>query len=121
MQNSGIFQLPATSRMCLERSFALNTIYTERVRNAAMDRFVMYSLLFLGVITSGGRADGVQAESVPRVSVPEQQFDDILKKYPDLTFQQLLAETPKRDYIERLSFDPSTIQFYDQAVKELQL
>ena len=86
-----------------------------------MNRLALLLLVVIGVSTSGGCTEGVHAESRPDDSAPQQDFDEIVKKYPDLTFQQLMERTPKREYLERLSFDPATVQFYDQAVKELQL
>ena len=53
--------------------------------------------------------------------MPQQRFDELLAKHPDLTYRQLLDETPKRNYIEHLSFDPAQAKFYDQAVRRLQL
>jgi hypothetical protein len=86
-----------------------------------MKRVVTLFMLLVGVCASGGCSEGAKAEPVPRIAGLEQEFDDILKKYPDLTFEQLAADVPKREYLERLSFDPATIPFYDKAVKELKL
>jgi hypothetical protein len=80
-------------------------------------------LLFLLILagSSGGCAERSKAESASHVSVRQQRFDDLLAKYPDLTFQQLAEQTPKRKYLDRLSFDPAKIKFYDETVKRLQL
>jgi hypothetical protein len=87
----------------------------------AMTRMAGLTLLLLGVGIASGCADGVKAEAVPRGSVQEERFDHILAKYQDLTFQQLAGAVPKRDFIERLSFEPAEVEFYDEAVNELQL
>ena len=86
-----------------------------------MARIVAAILLLASLCISSGCGQGVRAESVPRVEPSEQRFDDLIKKYPDLTFQQLSAETPQRDYLQKLSFDPSTAKFYDETVERLQL
>jgi hypothetical protein len=86
-----------------------------------MAQIAILILLVVSICISSGCAEGVKAEAVPRVSIPEQRFDELLAKYPDLTFQQLAAETPRPEYVGRLSFDPATVKFYDEAVKELQL
>lgn len=86
-----------------------------------MAQLAVAILLLVCLFFSSGCGQGVKAESVPRVYPSEQRFDDLIKKYPDLTFQQLSTETPKRDYVEKLSFDPSTAKFYDETVEQLQL
>jgi len=86
-----------------------------------MARIAVLMLLLIGVVFSSGCAEGLKAESIPRGSIQEQRFDDLLARYADLTFQQLADQTPQRDYVERLSFDPTTVKFYDETVKRLQL
>lgn len=86
-----------------------------------MTRIAVAIFLLVAACVCCGCAEGIKAETIPRMPIREQQFDDLLSKYPDLTLQQLSAQTPKRDYVERLSFDPATIKFYDEAVERLQL
>ena len=86
-----------------------------------MARNLILALLLIGAATSSGCAERSSAESTPRVSVHERQFEDLVAKYPDLTYRQLADETPKRDYLEHLSFDPTKAKFYDETVKRLQL
>jgi hypothetical protein len=87
----------------------------------AMTRFAMLGLVVLGFACSGGCAERSIAESTPHLDLREKRFDDLLAKHPDLTFQQLAEQTPKRKYVDRLSFDPAKIKFYDETVKRLQL
>ncbi len=86
-----------------------------------MNRLATLILFAIGMSPSSGCGEGVQAEPLPRVFAPEHDFDAILRKHPDLTFQQLMEQAPKREYLKRLTFDPATVQFYEKAVKELQL
>jgi hypothetical protein len=87
----------------------------------SMARIAGFLLVLAGVAATEGCAENSKAEAPPRVLIQDQQFDEILKKYQDLTFRQLTDETPKRDYLERPSFDPAETTFYDQVVKRLQL
>jgi hypothetical protein len=87
----------------------------------AIVRFVALTFLLSGLGFFIGCAEGLRAESVPRAAVPQQRFDELLLKYPDLTFQQLLAQTPERGYLDQLSFDPGTVKYYEEAVERLQL
>ena len=86
-----------------------------------MDRILALVLLLAGLAVSGGCAERSTAAPTPRVSVPQQRFDELLAKHPDLTYRQLLDETPRRNYLEHLSFDPAQVKFYDETVKRLQL
>jgi hypothetical protein len=86
-----------------------------------MTRIAVLMLILPGIGVASGCAERSKAESTPRVSIPQQRFDDLLAKHPDLTFRQLSDETPKRDYVEHLSFDPAKIKFFDETVKRLQL
>ena len=86
-----------------------------------MARIAGFLLVLASVVAAEGCAENSKAESPPRVSIHEQQYDALLNKYPDFTFRQLADQTPKRDYLERPSFDPAEVKFYDQVVKRLQL
>jgi hypothetical protein len=86
-----------------------------------MVRITLAFLLVVGLGISSGCGGRVEAEPAPRVNSAEDRFDDIIKRYPDLTIQQLQAETPNRDYLDKLSFDPAAAKFYQEAVDYLQL
>jgi hypothetical protein len=86
-----------------------------------MARLAAFLLVLAGVVAAEGCAENSKAESPPRPSYQDQQYDELLKKHPDLTFRELLDHTQKRDYLERPSFDPAEVKFYDQVVKRLQL
>ena len=79
------------------------------------------ALLLLSLALASGCAERSSAEPPPAVSTRDEQFDDLVAKYADLTFDQLAAESPQRDYLEKLSFDPTQAKFYDETVKRLQL
>jgi hypothetical protein len=86
-----------------------------------MTRVTVGLLLVVGLGVTVGCGGGVNADSVPRVNATEQRYDDLVEKYHDLTAAQLLAETPKRAYLDKLSFDPAAAKFYSEAVEYLQL
>jgi hypothetical protein len=86
-----------------------------------MARIACFILLLTSLGTSVGCSEALQAESIPRTSGREQRFEQLLAKYPNLTFAQLTAQTPQPDYLKKLSFDPATVKFYDEVVQRLQL
>lgn len=47
--------------------------------------------------------------------------DKYLAAHPNLTADQVLATLPKRPYVEKLSFDPSTAAYYKEVTDALQL
>jgi hypothetical protein len=78
-------------------------------------------VLMASACMSSGCAERLVAESIPQTSSREQQFEKFVAKYPNLTFEQLSAQTPRRDYLTKLSFDPTSVKFYDEVVERLQL
>lgn len=86
-----------------------------------MRRIAVLVLLVVCVCAFSGCLEASKAETVPSVAPQEQRFDDLVAKYPDLTFQQYVEQTPRRDYLKQLSFDPATVKFYDETVEQLQL
>jgi hypothetical protein len=76
-------------------------------------------LLLLGL--SSGCVEPSRAESAPAAPSREKHFDELVARYADLTYDQLAAESPPREYLEKLSFDPAQAKFYDEAVRRLQL
>jgi hypothetical protein len=79
------------------------------------------AILILLVCIIGGSAKGLKAEPLARASAQQQQFDKLVAKQPDLTFSELVDQAPKRNYIERLSFNPAEAKFYTEIVQRLQL
>jgi hypothetical protein len=84
---------------------------------------IRISMLALAIVCgiSSGCSEVSRAETKLPVPTPEQTFDKLLAKYPNLTFQQLTKLTEQPPYANRLSFDPSVVKFYDEAVKQLLL
>jgi hypothetical protein len=77
-------------------------------------------LLILSCVASGC-AERSKAEPAPPAPSREQQFDELVARYSDLTFRQLSDDAPKRAYVKQLSFDPAEAQYYDETVERLQL
>lgn len=48
-------------------------------------------------------------------------LDNYLAAHPNLTADQVLSMVPKRQYLETLSFDPSTAAYYQEVNRALQL
>lgn len=86
-----------------------------------MMRVAAIVLALCGAGMCSGCADGLQAASAPTVPLREKQIEELVAKHRDMTYQDLADETPQRDYLEKLSFDPATVKFYDEAVELLQL
>lgn len=79
------------------------------------------ALIILCGVAASGCSQATQAESVPSAPNREQRFDELLAKNAELTFEQLSTQTPRRSYMEQLSFDPREAKFYEETVKTLQL
>lgn len=47
--------------------------------------------------------------------------DAYIAAHPDLTADQVLAAIPKRQYVEKISFDPSTAAYYKEVANAMQL
>jgi hypothetical protein len=88
-----------------------------------MTRFltILFLLFSLPALFAGCATKSAAEPPLPRVSIDEQRFDKILAKYPDWTFQQLAAATPKRDFLKQLSFDPAQAKFYEETIERLKL
>lgn len=86
-----------------------------------MLRILIAASLLAGVLAAGGCAKPSAAESTSQTSAPEQRFEALVARYPDLTYQQLSAETPQRESLDKLSFAAATAKFYDEAIERLQL
>src|SRR5215510_11608339 len=54
-------------------------------------------------------------------SAEELIFDDILAKYENLSYEQFRADLKPRTYVEKLSFDPTSVKYFEQATAKLQL
>jgi hypothetical protein len=69
-----------------------------------------------------GGPRGVATEPIRR-PVPEfAQFEPLLAKHRDLTYDQLLAKLGKpRSYLQQLSFDPTTAKYYDVVKDKMAL
>jgi hypothetical protein len=78
-------------------------------------------LLLAASVASSGCAPTASAEGLNPAADPEREFDDLLARQADLTYRQLFDATPARDYLEKLSFDPTEAKFYDETVERLQL
>jgi hypothetical protein len=86
-----------------------------------MARPAILILFSLSVCIFSGRAGGLKAEPMQHDSAQQQRFDGLVAKHTDLTLQELSSQTSKRDYIERLSFDPADAKFYAETAERLQL
>lgn len=82
---------------------------------------VLFVLLLFSLGIPCGRAARTDADSTPGNSAAEDRFDTLVANYRNLTFQELSEQTPSREYVAGLSFDPTTAQFYDDVVEKLQL
>ena len=58
--------------------------------------------------------------SAPSVnkSTEAQIFEKILTQYNNLTYDQLKAELKPRQYLDKLSFDPVTVKYFDRAASD---
>ena len=48
-------------------------------------------------------------------------FQSLLLRHEGLDRRQLLAELPKRDYLEKLSFDPTKAKYFDRVAAQLEM
>jgi len=78
-------------------------------------------LLVLGSVLLAGCSSGTSAEFLPPEAEQEVRFERLLAESADLTYDELIAQFPQREYLDRLSFDPAEIPFYEEAVKQLKL
>ncbi len=86
-----------------------------------MTRIVALVFFAVSVCIYSGCEEGSKAEPIARVSNQQQRFDELLAKYPNLTYQQLTERSPQRGYLAHLAFDPAKVKFYDETVERLQL
>jgi hypothetical protein len=87
-----------------------------------MTRLSPWWLVVLGVLALPGCTRRIEASSSqPRDTFHQQLFDELLAKYPNLTYRQLSDLTPQRAYLEQLSFDPAQAKFYHETVLRMEL
>ncbi len=66
-----------------------------------------------------GRGEGNEAKKKPLEMVV---FEKLLASHPDMTYDQLLAALGKdRDYLQKLSFDPTKAAYFDRVADKLQM
>ncbi len=86
---------------------------------------VLCVLAFLGICTvqseETSQPPASSAVKPAPKSAEELIFDDILAKYENLTYEQLRAELTPRQYLEKLSFDPTSVKYFEQTTAKLQL
>jgi hypothetical protein len=69
-----------------------------------------------------GCSPAVSAEAyLPPPRNPADDFAELLARQRDLTYRQLFEATPQRQSLDKISFDPATAKFYDEAVERLKL
>lgn len=51
----------------------------------------------------------------------EVAFETLLERHRDLSFEELRKRLPEREFVESLSFDPSTAKHFDLVVEKLEL
>lgn len=86
-----------------------------------MMRLAGLVVLLVGVCAMSGCTEAATADAPRQVADPERQFNDLLARQADLTYRQLFESTPRREYVEKLSFDPADVKFYNETVERLQL
>lgn len=84
-----------------------------------MRSFLMLPGILLLPITGCGSPSQANISVSPPAR--ERLFDELLTEYADLTYDELVSQTPERDCLDQLSFKPEELEFYNEAVKELQL
>jgi len=84
------------------------------------NHFLTLFLVLSSLLLAGCSSDS-NAEYVPPPAEQERRFEQLLAETADLTHEQLAAQFPQREYLDRLSFDPTKILFYEETVKQLQL
>lgn len=86
-----------------------------------MVRIVYLILIVLVACPLCGCVESINAEPTAQVSVEERRFDDLIRDYPDVTYRQLAEQIPRREYVDRLTFDPAKAKYFDETAKRLQL
>lgn len=70
--------------------------------------------------TNGGKSRIVAQQDVPPPQ-QDQLFEHLLAQHPVLTHRELAELTPPDKTLDRISFDPTEFEFFDDVVKTLQL
>ncbi len=92
----------------------------------SLSRSVIVGTVIL-VVTFVAHAEETTQKVVPSSAQPvnksteAQIFEKILAQYNNLTYDQLKAELKPRQYLDKLSFDPATVKYFDRAASGLKL
>ncbi len=84
-------------------------------------KFKYFLLCFIASIFSITISADENKQKKVNKSYENQVFKQILSEYEGMTYEQLKTRIPKRVYNDRLTFDPTSIKFYDSVTEKMQL